>query len=269
MPPTISPNPTGHGRGRAPRHPPELWRVPVLRTERVTSRTVRVTVAGDALVTFPGGGGDQHVVLYFYEPGAAVPEPLTLTSARVGFARARPAMRSYTVRRFDPAARELDLDFVLHSGHGAASAWAADARPGDPLILVGPSPAHVPDPDVADHLFVGDETALPAVAALLAELPPGARAAVVCEVEDATERQPLPSAADVDVTWLHRDGRPAGEVGPLVAAVAERALPDGVSVWVAGERGAMAALRTHLAGRGLPRARVRTTTYWRLGHEGS
>jgi NADPH-dependent ferric siderophore reductase len=246
MPPTTSPNPTGHGRPRAPRHPPELWRVPVTRTERVTPGTVRVTVAGDALATFPGGGGDQHVVLYFYAPGADVPEPLTLASARVAFAHARPAMRSYTVRRFDPAARELDLDFVVHGGHGVAAAWAEAARPGDPLILVGPSPAYVPDPDVADHLFAGDETALPAVAALLAELPAGARATVVCEVADAAERQPLPSAADVDVTWLHRDGRAAGE------------------------RGTMTALRDHLTGeRGLPRARVRTATYWRLGHEGS
>ena len=116
MPPVTSMSTTGRGRGRARRHPPELWRVPVLRTGMVTPRMARITVGGDALATFPGGGGDQHVVLYFYDRDAVLPDPLTLVSARTMLGQVRPAMRSYTVRRHDPAAHELDFDFVLH-GH--------------------------------------------------------------------------------------------------------------------------------------------------------
>ncbi|HWC80872.1 MAG TPA: siderophore-interacting protein [Pseudonocardiaceae bacterium] len=328
------------GPRRAPRHPPELWRVPVLRTERITPRMVRVTVGGPELANFPGGGGDQHLVLYFYPDGVTLPEPLTLTSARVAFNTARPNMRSYTVRRHDPRTNEIDIDFVLHGGEGAAghdepagagepdggagsaghdrvvssaghdgatdsagtdgvtdsagtdrvaeavghdrgtaasgvdggpgSAWAATARPGDQLILVGPSPAHELDPEVREHLLIGDETALPAIAALLEQLPDGVRARVLVEVADAAERQPLPGAAEVDVRWLTRDGAPAGQPDRLLAAASELDLDPDTHVWGAGERAVMLALRGQLLGAGgLPRRQVRTTAYWRLGHVGT
>jgi NADPH-dependent ferric siderophore reductase len=268
-------SPTGHRR--APRHPPQLWRVPVLRTERITPRMVRVTVGGEDLASFPGGGGDQHLVLYFYPDGVTLPEPLTLTSARVAFNTARPNMRSYTVRRHDPVRHEIDIDFVLHGGEsnaghtgGPGSAWADTARVGDSLILVGPSPAYRLDPAVGEHLLIGDETALPAIAALLAELPAGARARALIEVADAAERQPLPSAAEVRVDWLHRDGAPAGRPDRLLAAAGALVPAPDTHVWAGGERSVMVALRSQLLGAGgLPRAQVRTATYWRLGHAGS
>lgn len=242
--------------------------MPVLRTATVTPTTTRITVGGDALATFPGGGGDQHVVLYFYAPDVALPDPLTLASARTLLGQVRPAMRSYTVRRFDPAAGELDIDFVLH-GTGVAAAWADSARPGDPLILVGPSPAFVPDPAVPRHLLAGDETALPAIGAMLAELPATAHATVVVEIPSAADEQPLPSAARADVHWLHRDGRPAGTPDLLVPAVSGLGEFDG-DVWAAGERTVMHAVRAHLLDeRGLDRRRVRTTMYWRHGEAGN
>jgi NADPH-dependent ferric siderophore reductase len=233
---------------------------------------VRVTVGGPGLANFPGGGGDQHLVLYFYDKGVPLPEPLTLTSARVAFNTARPQMRSYTVRRHDPRTHEIDLDFVLHGGlrdtDAPGSAWAATARPGDPLILVGPSPAHRLGP--GEHLLAGDETALPAIAALLAELPADASARALIEVADAAEEQPLAGDDRVEVTWLHRDGAAPGQPDRLLAAVRELELPGDTQVWAAGERGAMLALRSHLQGAGgLPRRQVRTTAYWRLGHMGT
>jgi NADPH-dependent ferric siderophore reductase len=261
------------GSGRAPRHPPDLWRVPVLRTERVTPRMLRITIGGEALATFPGGGGDQHVVLYFYNRDAVLPEPLTLTSARTMFGQVRPAMRSYTVRRHDPTTNEIDIDFVLHGAPvestGPGRDWAAVARPGDQLIVVGPSPAYRPDPTITEQVFVGDETALPAIATMLAELPSTVRADVVLEVADAAEEQPLPTAADVTVTWLHRDGRPAGTAERLLDVVRTRSIAADALVWAAGERSAMQTLRTQLlTERRLDRRRVRTATYWRLGHAG-
>jgi NADPH-dependent ferric siderophore reductase len=271
MPPMTSTSAAGQGRRRARRHPPELWRVPVLRTERVTPRMARITVGGDALANFPGGGGDQHVVLYFYEPGVTLPDPLTLTSARTMLGQVRPAMRSYTVRRHHPVAHELDFDFVLHGDVGVASAWASRAQPGDDVIIVGPSPAYLPDDSITDHLLVGDETALPAIGTMLAELPASAHATAVVEVADAAEEQPLPSQARVDVHWLHRDGRPPGTPDLLLAGIeAVGPLDRDVAAWAAGERTAMHAVRSHLlTATGLDRRRVRTTMYWRHGQAGS
>jgi NADPH-dependent ferric siderophore reductase len=256
---------------RRPARPPvRLWRVPVRRIERVTPGLARVTVGGDDLAQFPGAGTDQNVMIYFYPDGVVLPEPLTLESARAQWSRVRPRTRTYTVRRYDPDAAECDFDFVLHGEHGLASRWAQRARPGDPLIFVGPSPAYRPAPDAGGYLLAGDETALPAMAAILRMLPAGARATVLVEVADAGEEQPLPTDADAEITWLHRDGRAAGRNDLLEAAVRAASLPVDPEAWVAGERAAVLAVRRHLLDeRGLARHRVRPTTYWRHGQSGN
>jgi NADPH-dependent ferric siderophore reductase len=250
---------------RSRRQQTKLWRVPVLRVERVTPNMTRVTVGGDDLADFAGAGTDQNVMLYFYPDDVELPEPLTLESARGMWSRHRPLTRTYTVRRHDPVAHELDFDFVLHDAAGPASDWAKRAAPGDRLILVGPSPAYQPDPTADWHLLAGDETALPAIAAILRVLPDDATTHVFVEVEDAAEEQPLPG--DAHVTWLHRDGT----ADLLARAVAAADLPSGrVDAWLAGERSAMVALRAHLlSDRGYERTRVRPTTYWRRGETGN
>ena len=263
--------PSSGTRRRERRYPPQLWQVPVLRTEHVTPRMIRVGVGGPQLADFPPISGEAHVVLYFYEPGAQLPEPLTLTSARNHFAQVRPAMRSYTLRRVDPVAHELDLDFVVHDETGPAAAWALRTAPGDTAIVVGPSPGYQPDPQIGAHLFVGDETALPAIEVLLGQLPSAAHATVLVEVADAAEEQQLTSAATLDVHWRHRDGAPAGREQSLVDGLTGIELPGkDVAVWAAGEKAAIQAVRTHLlAERGLDRRQVRASSYWRIGHQGS
>ncbi|MBW4971916.1 siderophore-interacting protein, partial [Croceibacter atlanticus] len=51
---------------------------------------------------------------------------------------------------------------------------------------------------------IGDETALPAIARRLEELPAGRKVLAVIEIADAAEQQTLNSAADVDVMWVVR-----------------------------------------------------------------
>ena len=268
---SMSAKTTAPAARQARRQPVRLWRVPVSRVERVTPRMARVTVADPELADFPSAGTDQNVMLYFYPDDVTLPEPLTLESARAMWSKARPMTRTYTIRRHDPAAGEIDFDFVLHGSHGLASGWAQRVQPGDQVIFVGPSPAYRPDPDVANYLLAGDETALPAIAAILKELPATARAVVLVEVADAAEEQPLPTAADAEIIWLHRDGRAAGDGLLLECAVRDASLPaGGTEAWVAGERSAVLAVRRHLLDvRGLPRHRVRPTTYWRHGQSGN
>jgi NADPH-dependent ferric siderophore reductase len=260
---------TGRGvdvKGRRTRRPETgLWRVPVRRVERVTPRLARVTVGGDELADFAYAGTDQNVMLYFYPDGVELPRPLTLESARAMWSQVRPLTRTYTIRRYDPVTRELDFDFVLHEEAGPASDWARTARPGDPLIFVGPSPAYRPDPAAGWHLLAGDETALPAIAAILRELPAGAVTRVFAEVEDAAEEAALPASPTASVTWVHRSAD-----GTLAGAVAAAELPGGrVDAWLAGERSSMVAVRAHLLEeRGFDRRSVRPTTYWRRGEAG-
>jgi len=250
---------------RSRRQQTKLWRVPVLRVVRLTPHMTRVTVGGPDLADFAAAGTDQNVMLYFYPDDVELPEPLTLEAARGMWSQVRPLTRTYTVRRYDRETCEIDFDFVLHDDAGPASDWAKRAQPGDRLIFVGPSPAYQPDSTADWHLLAGDETALPAIAAILRELPPDAPVRVFVEVEDAAEEQPLQSG--VDVTWLHRDGTD----DLLARAVAAAELPPGrVDAWLAGERASMVALRQHLlTDRGYDRSRVRPTTYWRRGETGN
>ncbi|RZS40743.1 NADPH-dependent ferric siderophore reductase [Herbihabitans rhizosphaerae] len=247
--------------------------MPVRRVHHVTPRMVRITLGSDELVDFVHDGTDQNVMLYFYDDAVELPEPLTLESARGMWSRVRPTIRSYTIARHDPDANEIDIDFVLHGdgGHGGpASAWAAAAKPGDQLIFVGPSPAYRPDPDADLYLLAGDETALPAIGVTLRGLPAGARARVFVEVDNAADELPLPTDADAEITWLHRDGVPPQDSELLVNAITAATLDGVVDAWIGAERAPVLAVRRHLLDeRRLDRKHVRATTYWRAGQEGT
>ncbi|HEV7652502.1 MAG TPA: siderophore-interacting protein [Actinophytocola sp.] len=231
---------------------PRLARVQ--RVERITPHMVRVVLGGPGLADFAAGRfTDHYVKLLFPDPGAAP--------------GARPRTRTYTVRRWDAASTELTIDVVVHGDAGVAGPWAARARPGDELSLLGPGGAYAPDPDADWHLLAGDESALPAIAAALEGLPAGARAQVFLEVEGPDEEQKLDSPAEVELCWLHRGTAPAGEA--LVRAVTELELPAGAGhVFVHGEAAFVKQLRRLLLiERGLPRDRVSISGYWRLGHD--
>ena len=151
----------------------------VRRSTRITPRMVRVTLAGDELAGFGGEGPDRRIKMFFPVEGQDRPAVPRATSGGPLWpaGEPRPTIRTYTVRRFDAAAGELDVDFVLHEGHGPAAAWARDARPGAWVGVSEPGGRYVVDPEAEFHLVIGDESALPAVATVLEALPGGVPAA--------------------------------------------------------------------------------------------
>jgi NADPH-dependent ferric siderophore reductase len=216
----------------------------------------------------------------------------------------RTPFRTYTVRRADPAARELDIDFVLHHEPGPAGRWAEAAAIGDELVIVGPD-RRGPDSDggIDWHpgtarrlLLAGDETAAPAICGILESLSTAHEADVFIEVPTADDI--LPVRSDVGIRWLPREGRPHGEA--LVEAVSawaqgagdilSRAAAPVVQVledidvdrellwdspedadgefyaWMAGESRTVKTLRRLLVSRhGVDRKRVAFMGYWRAG----
>jgi NADPH-dependent ferric siderophore reductase len=248
----------------------------VVRAERLGPTMVRVTFGGDALAGLASGGRDQRVKLFLPHPHQTVPVVPAeegdgwYAAWRAMDPEVRAIMRTYTVRdqRRDP--EELDIDFALHGDGGPASRWAARARPGERVTLLGPiGPDNGgvdfrPPPGTAWTLIAGDETALPAVAGILAWLPADLRVRVWIEIPHADDLQELPTRADAEITWLVRDKAPGRA---LLDRIRIAELPGGRPyAWIAGEAGMVRALRRHLVGeRGFDRAAVTFTGYWRLG----
>ncbi len=175
------------------------------------------------------------------------------------------ALRSYTARRQDPSAGEVEIDFVLH-GDGPAAAWAGAAAPGAVLGVAGG--ASLGERPAGRLLLAGDETALPAITRILAQAAPQVSGLALLEVADPAEEQPLRAPAGVTVRWLHRNGTAPGESSLLVDAVAALDPFDGSDVfaWVGAESAAVRAIRADLRSRwGLGRAQHHAIGYWRRG----
>jgi NADPH-dependent ferric siderophore reductase len=175
------------------------------------------------------------------------------------------SLRSYTARRQDPTAAQVEIDFVLH-GDGPAAAWAAAAVPGALLGVAGAGA--LGERTAARLLLAGDETAIPAISRILASAPATTRGVALLEVAGAAEEQPLTAPDGVALRWLHRADTAPGESTLLADAVAGLERPDGddVFAWVAAESGAVRAIRADLRGRwGLGRAQHHAIGYWRRG----
>jgi NADPH-dependent ferric siderophore reductase len=138
----------------------------------------------------------------------------------------RPVRRRYTIRRLDPAARLLTLDIVLH-GDGPGERWVRSARSGDRIEGIGPRGKITTSPAADWHLFIGDESALPAIFAMTEALPPGRPATLVLEIPQESDEQDLAAVASTRISWLHRLGAPAGDPSALAAGAAEVELPTG------------------------------------------
>ena len=260
--------------------PFRFFSLQVVRTERLGPSLVRVSFAGDDLAFFFSDGCDQSLSLFLPQPGQLEPAvPYELGDGWWQGWRELPddvraVMRSYTLRALRRDPDEIDIDFVLHEPAGPASRWASCASAGDRVVLLGPAIAdnraiRFRPPEDADLVVVwGDETAVPAVSAILEALPAGTRARVWLEVQHAGDIQDLATSADAEVTWLVRENQGVEGSPMALGALRDAQLPSAERpyVWIAGEAGQVKALRRHFVGeRGFDRRRVTFVGYWRQG----
>ena len=244
----------------------ELSGIRVAATAQLTPHMLRIEFEGANLARFDTRD-DLHVRLAL--PPEGQPRASWLRIGRDGTAtirdrNVRPVYRKYTIRSVDPAAGRLAVDFVIHADGGPGSGWAASAKPGDVLGMIGPGGRGVPASDWL--LLAGDETALPAIGRILEELPARARGAVFVEVQDAAEEQPLRVPPGMTLQWLHRGAAAPGTTSLLVDAVSATALPQasGRFVWAAAEDAAIRTLRARLKSFGLrQKEEFLAVAYWK------
>ena len=252
---------TRHATTRV-RHEPRRRLLTVQTVERLTPAMARITLGGD-LADFLSASYDDHVKVFFPLPGRDTP---TIPPPDAPETAERSPGRDYTPRRYDRAANELEIEFVLH-GEGPAASWARAARPGDRLGLGGPRGSSLLPEGLDWLLLIGDETALPAMARRLEEAGAGECIIALIETGSADARIDIATAANASITWLCRESGDAA----LPDAVAELILPEGHGfAWAAGEYGSIRQVRQRLINvHGLDRQRIRAASYWKQGEAAS
>lgn len=184
----------------------------------------------------------------------------------------RPVSRVYTIRAFDEARSLVEIDFVVHVDDSPAMRWLNSATVGSTIHLVGPRPHFLPDHDAEGRIALfADETAIPAIHAILSTWQPGSQGDLYVETADPAAFDELPAVEGVERHLLLRGANEAaGTTGRLVEAA--RALPDPKNrmIWAAGERQEIRAIRSYFSEEcGLPKDRVRVFGYWRKGMSSS
>lgn len=252
-----------------------LYRAEVVRRSRVSPHVVRLTLGGGDLAGFPRHGYDHWFRLFV--PRADGPTDFSHLPEQFGMAGyvkylttpagERPVVRNYTVREHREAAGEVDVDFVVHGEDGVAGPWAARAEPGERVALLDQGRGFDLLDDADFHVLAGDESALPAIAGILRDLPRDAQGLALIEVPEAADAQPLDPPSGFEIRWLARtDGGVAPGVTALEALrgfVPEN--PATLSAYVVGEQALAAEGRRHLVSLGVPKARIAFVGYWRIG----
>jgi NADPH-dependent ferric siderophore reductase len=249
-----------------PRPKPSQIGLVVLRTERISPNLHRVVLGGDGFDQYVDNEfTDRYVKLVLPRPGTTLPEPLDLERLRAELPKEQwPVLRTYTVRWSDGDARELAIDFAIHGEEGIAAPWAIGAKPGDRLYVLGPGGAYQPRHDADWHLFMGDESALPAIAAAVDQIRDTRPMYLIVElahIDDCTYLD-LPSRAVV--RWLVRGGGTS-----LLDAVRDLEFPSGrVQAFVHGELGMIREMKPYLRdARGIPADYLSISGYWRVGKD--
>lgn len=229
---------------RRDRRPTAARDIIVTAREQVSEHMTRLTLGGDDLVATVHDAPGAWVKLFVEEPD--------------GFGEHG---RAYTIRGFDPIRDEITIDVFLH-GTGTMPRWARESRIGTRARIGGPRASGAPSSAAATVALFGDETALPAIAAILEREHSGRRVSAAIELADDRDRQDITVPRGAAVTWLTR-GRGESPGAQLLAAAERTVFTPTTGVWFAGEAASAHWFRHRL--RSLDVAELHVQGYWRSG----
>lgn len=217
----------------------------VVRVEDATPSVRRIVFGGGALTGF------------VYAPGQDV-------MLSLGASADAAVKRRYSIRSVDAAAGTLEIN-VVALGSGPGATWAYRVQPGDIVAeVVAPRGKITVDIKAPWHLFVGDDTAVPAMLNMTESLPNAVPAWQIFEVDTKADEVPLGPRPEGSVSWLHRVGHRPGDGVGLRQALAQFPIPGGPGhAYLAGEAKVVLAMRDLLIARGVPRKQLSVKAYWR------
>ena len=225
-----------------------FFHVDVVAIADLTPSMRRFTFVGPGLDDFADPGRDQRIKLVLPAPSGGyehLPDGEDWYERwRVLPEERRNPIRTYTTRRVRPAGTtgavdtagagagaggptRVDVDMVVHEPLGPASRWIRDAAVGSRAVLLGPRRSwlrgrppgaalsggvdFVPPAVTERFLLGGDETAAPAIARILQDLPTTARGIAVVEMPTRADAAYLPDHPGFEVRVTGREGRTHGE----------------------------------------------------------
>lgn len=238
----------------------------VLARRELSPELVRLNLNAPALVDRELEHTDHYIKLLFVPETADYAWPFDMEKIRESLPRDQhPVTRTYTLRSVDTATGDIEVDFVLHGDKGLAGPWARDAQVGDVIPYMGPGGAWHPEDGYEHFVLAGDESAAPAIAAALENLPAGATADAYVEIAAEGHEFEMPEIEGTTLTWIPRDGATPGT--RMSAVVRENGLPEKHTSWfIHGVAEMIKEMRRFLFIDGhLEKSDVSISGYWRLG----
>jgi len=174
-------------------------------------------------------------------------------------------LRPYTIRSFRKNKLELDIDFSYHFGNqGYATKWASHAKIGDEILISGPGLKKPINENSDWFFFVGDMTALPAIACYLERIPKSAIGFVVLEIISKDDKIELVKPKNIKIKWVVKSKQ---NPSVLEDAVKEINWLNGKPyVWVACEFNKMRNLRNFFQkDKKISKNEMYISSYWKLG----
>jgi len=164
--------------------------------------------------------------------------------------------RRYTIRRLDAAAGIADFEIEMHHGRGPATRWAAKAELGEHLEAIGPRGGISLRPTATSHLFVVDDSAMPAAFALLEALPAATPATALLVTSHGVKSRPATAGVPAtSLVWVDQTG--------MLEMLSDLHPAADTAAYLFGERHLIRAAEELLIARGLDRDAVASKAYWR------
>ena len=249
---------------RSPKKPkPPLKSARVVSSTRITPNMQRVVLGGEDVAGFTPDRAGANLKICVPAVDATDAEFLGVLKDNA----ASKTLRTFTVQSSDPDAGTLTIDFALHepAGHSPAGDWARGAKAGDLLGYRGPSDKKLTDFLADNYICCADMTALPAISAILQDMPREAKGHAFIEITHKDDAQSLDAPKGMELHWIvHPD--PSKPSTKAVDAIKALELPESLQVAVIGEHTVVASLKDYFfVQKGLDPEQNYISPYWKIG----
>lgn len=234
------------------RYPPNLQFADVMETRRLCTEFYRVILRLERPDPFAAQDA-IHFRILLPEPENTNPEYPTLApNGSTKWPKGAKALHRpvYTARSLRGDLVEMDV--FIHEG-GRACDWAASVAPGTPLAIIGPGGGGLVEQGPV--VLAGDETAYPAIARIMENLPEGTTGKAILLSHQGHRDYPFPEGHGLDVAWVDKKA-----FAPTTRA-ALGARPE-AHVWIAAERGQTGKITASAEFKDVPKTQRYIAGYW-------